>query len=134
MNFTEHLYNISLIAFLMAFVDFFYLYTMGPFFNTLLNKIQGHPIKLDFFATLIVYLFLVFQLYYFVLINADKPRTRLLLNSFLLGLSTYAVFEFTNKAIFTKWSYEATLYDSIWGGVLFSITTFFYLLYKTPAN
>jgi uncharacterized membrane protein len=123
----QHLYNLVKLSLIMAFIDFFYLNAMSSFFNTLVRSIQGSPIQLDFFATLVVYLFLVFQLYFFVLQQPYSNNTQLLLRAFLLGLSTYAVFEFTNKAIFSRWTYLATFYDSLWGGVLFALSSFFFI-------
>lgn len=128
----QHIYNVLIIAFIMALVDIFYLSSMASFFNKLLINIQGTPIKLDMFATIIVYICLVFQLYYFVLKNEAQYKTKqgLILDAFLIGLTTYGVYEYTNKAIFKKWTYEATIYDTLWGGVLFSLTSVIYLYVK----
>lgn len=128
----QHIYNVLIIALIMALVDIFYLSSMASFFNKLLINIQGTPIKLDMFATIIVYICLVFQLYYFVLKNEVQYKTKqgLILDAFLIGLTTYGVYEYTNKAIFKKWTYEATIYDTIWGGVLFSLTSVIYLYVK----
>jgi uncharacterized membrane protein len=128
----HHVYNLLIIAFIMAFVDIFYLSSMASFFNRLLINIQGTPIKLDMFATIIVYICLVFQLYYFVLKNEAQYKTKqgIILDAFLIGLTTYGVYEYTNKAIFKKWTYEATIYDTIWGGVLFGLTSVLYLYVK----
>lgn len=114
----------------MAITDFFYLSSMSSFFNNLLIKIQGSPITLDLFSTFLVYIALVFQVYYFVLKNKDnyKSTQQIIIDSFLIGLTTYAVYEYTNKAIFKKWTYEATIYDTLWGGILFSLTSFIYLM------
>lgn len=132
MNGSNHIYNFLIIAIIMAMVDIFYLSSMASFFNKLLIKIQGTPIQLDMLATVIVYICLVFQLYYFVLVNEKqyKSTQRLVLDAFLIGITTYGVYEYTNKAIFNKWTYEATIYDTVWGGVLFSITSMIYLYVK----
>lgn len=123
----SHLINIIVLAIIMAGVDIFYLTAMTPFFNKLVVNIQGSSIKLNLYATLVVYLFLVLQLYYFILKDASNVTPlNIAFDSFILGISTYGVYEFTNKAIFKKWSYEATIYDTLWGGILFSITGVLY--------
>lgn len=129
MNYKHHLYNFMSVAIVMAFIDFFYLSSMASFFNNLLIKIQGSPITLNLFSTFLVYIALVSQLYYFVLKNKDNYKTKkqIIFDSFLIGLTTYAVYEYTNKAIFKKWTYKATIYDTLWGGILFSLTSFIYL-------
>lgn len=130
MNYKNHLYNITIISIIMTFIDFFYLSSMSSFFNNLLIKIQGSPISLELFSTFLVYIALVFQLYYFVLKNKNNYKSirQIIIDSFLIGLTTYAVYEYTNKAIFKKWTYEATIYDTLWGGILFSLTSFIYLM------
>ena len=44
--------------------------------------------------------------------------------AFLLGISTYAIFEFTTMAIFKDWSYQMVIIDTLWGGILYSLTTY----------
>lgn len=125
--------NIFIIAIIMAIVDIFYLTSMSSFFNSLVQNIQGTKIKLDYISTIIVYLFLVFQLYYFVLKNVKTYTSNygLLMDAFILGITTYGVYEYTNKAIFKEWTYEATIYDTLWGGVLFTMTALLYKFYKS---
>ena len=52
-----------------------------------------------------------------------KPN-RSVQDAFLLGLIIYGVFETTNMALFSKWSWLTVLIDTIWGGILFALTTF----------
>ena len=42
----------------------------------------------------------------------------------LLGLLVYGVYDTTNYAIFNKWDFKTVVMDTLWGGVLFSLTTF----------
>ena len=120
----QHVINITILSLIMAFIDYFYLSAMGSFFNTIVTSIQGSPLKLKLLPTVIVYMFLVFQLYYFTIIGSNgKDFFKTILDAFLLGASTYGIYEYTNKAIFNKWTYAATLYDTVWGGVLFGTTT-----------
>ena len=42
----------------------------------------------------------------------------------ILGWVIYGVYETTNAAIFKKWDYFSLTIDTIWGGILFSLTTF----------
>ena len=50
------------------------------------------------------------------------------MDAFILGILIYGVFELTNKGIFKNWNWMMVLYDGLWGGILFSITTM--LVYK----
>jgi uncharacterized membrane protein len=82
-------------------------------------EIQGSPLVMDFFAVALCYIFLAFGLYYFVL-----REKRSLLDAFLLGIVIYAVYETTTKASLKKWSYKIVVLDTLWGGILFTLTTF----------
>jgi uncharacterized membrane protein len=91
--------------------------------NDMLSKkileIQGSPLVMDFFAAALCYISLAFGLYYFVL-----REKRSLLDAFLLGIVIYAVYETTTKASLKKWSYKIVVLDTLWGGILFTLTTF----------
>ena len=76
---------------------------------------------LDLTSALFCYLFLSFGLYYFI-IKSNKS----LIDAFLLGLVIYGVFDTTNKALFSKWKWNTVLFDTLWGGVLFLLTTYIY--------
>ena len=46
----------------------------------------------------------------------------------ILGWVIYGVYESTNLAVFKKWDLKTVLVDGIWGGILFGLTTYIYLL------
>jgi uncharacterized membrane protein len=45
------------------------------------------------------------------------------MDAFILGIVIYGVYETTNYAIFDKWNIQALTLDTLWGGILFAITT-----------
>ena len=106
-------------AILFVFIDSIYLNLIKDYFNNQIKLVQGTPIKMNLLATLLCYIFLVFGLNYFII----KPN-RGVQDAFLLGLIIYGVFETTNMALFSKWSWTTVLIDTIWGGILFALTTF----------
>ena len=104
-------------------LDALYLNYSGGFFNEVIKNIQGTDLKLKIYPTILCYVFLVFALNYFIISkNASAD------DAFLLGLSIYAVYEFTNFAIIDKWPVKAVVMDTLWGGILFYLTT--YLTYN----
>jgi uncharacterized membrane protein len=46
----------------------------------------------------------------------------------MLGMVIYGVYETTTYAILQKWRLETVVKDTLWGGILFYLTTF--LTYK----
>ena len=106
-------------AITMVVLDYVYLSLMTNYFANQVKNVQGSPLKLNFLATAICYIFLILGLNYFII----KPR-RSVQDAFLLGLVIYGVYETTNWALFSNWSVISVIIDTLWGGILFAITTY----------
>jgi len=112
-----------LLQFLITFVifvtlDSIYLTSMKGYFDNQVKSIQGRVINMNLIPAVLCYISLVFGVYYFI-IKERKP----LLDAFLLGLVIYTVYEFTNLALFKGWKPLTVLIDSLWGAILFTLTT-----------
>ena len=119
----KHILQFIKLSFIFIFIDSFYLYLMKDNFNILIRGIQNEDLSLKIFPTILCYLLLVSSIYYFIIFISGK-----LIDAFLLGIFIYGVFETTNLAIFNNWSYKIALIDTLWGGILFSITAYLYKL------
>ena len=106
-------------AIVLVFIDSIYLNLIKDYFNNQIKLVQGFNIKINLLATLLCYIFLIFGINYFII----QPN-RSIQDAFLLGLIIYGVFETTNMALFSKWSWLTVLIDTLWGGILFALTTF----------
>lgn len=133
----EHMLSFFLLFSIVLIIDSIYLYLFGDYFIGIVKNIQNSEMKFDYISALLVYVVITTQLYYFVIYSIkplqtkNKPHmTRVLLNAFILGLTSYAIYELTTKAIFHKWTYKAVIIDSLWGGILYVLTTYVYLLLK----
>jgi uncharacterized membrane protein len=113
----NYIFLISAIT--LVIIDSIYLNLIKDYFNKQVQLIQGSPLKINLLGVLICYIFLIFGLNYFII----KPN-RSVQDAFLLGLVIYGVFETTNLAIFSKWSWLTVIIDSLWGGILFALTTY----------
>lgn len=111
-------YNLLISAIVFISIDSFYLNLMKKYFDKQIQNIQGTPIKMNFFAALICYIFLITGLNYFII----KPK-RSVSDAFLFGLIIYGVFETTNWTLFKQWSPLTVIIDTLWGGILFALTT-----------
>lgn len=107
---------VSSIVFIM--IDSVYLNFIKDYFNNQIKLIQGSSIKINSYAMIICYIILIFGINYFIIIP-----NRSILDAFLLGLIIYGVYETTNMALFSKWSWTTVLIDTLWGGILFALTT-----------
>ena len=106
-------------AIIFVVIDSIYLTSISNYFNNQIKLVQGSPIKMNFLATVLCYIFLIFGINYFII----KPN-RSIQDAFLLGLVIYGVYETTNKALLTKWNWTTVIIDTLWGGILFALTAF----------
>lgn len=106
-------------AIIFVTLDSFYLGLMRSYFENQVKLVQGSPLKMNLLGAIICYIFLIFGLNYFII----KPN-RSVKDAFLFGLVIYAVFETTNLALFKNWSWTTVFIDSLWGGILFALTTY----------
>ena len=100
-------------------VDFVYLNFLGGYFKNQIQKVQGTPLKVNYLGMALCYIFLIIGLYYFII----KPH-RSVQDAFLFGLVIYGVYETTSYALLSKWSIFTVFIDTLWGGILFALTTF----------
>jgi uncharacterized membrane protein len=115
-------FKILLSAIIFVVIDSLYLNLIKNYFYNQVKLVQGTPLKMNFLATIICYIFLIIGINYFII----GPK-RSLKDAFLLGLVIYGVFETTNMALFTNWSWLTVFMDTLWGGILFALTTFIVL-------
>ena len=106
-------------AIVFVFLDYIYLSLVSGYFSNQVKSVQGSPVKLNFLAAILCYIFLVFGINYFII----KPN-RSIQDAFLMGLIIYGVYETTNMSLFSKWSWLTVIMDTLWGGILFALTTY----------
>ena len=105
-------------AIVFIILDSLYLNMMTGYFNKQVQAVQNSPIKINFVAAIICYVFLITGLNYFI-IGPNKSVS----DAFLLGLVIYGVYETTNLALLKNWSTLTAVIDTLWGGILFALTT-----------
>jgi uncharacterized membrane protein len=102
-------------------LDAVYIGSQYKYLSKMYGGIQKSPLKLNFVGAVLCYIALTFLLYYFIL-----SKKRKILDAFLLGVCVYGVYETTNYATLSKWPIYMVIVDSLWGGILFAITTKIY--------
>jgi uncharacterized membrane protein len=107
----------------MLCLDGIYLTSLSKYFNKQVNEVQGSNISFRWIPTIICYIALVFGLNYFIL-STDMSRNQKIINAILLGLVIYSVYETTTYAILKNWKLSSVVIDTLWGGILFGLTTF----------
>lgn len=121
----EYIKSVILLSVIFTLTDFGYLFSMSKNFKTMVKKIQNTELKMKILPTIACYIFLVTSLYYFIIYKNGSY-----IDAFLLGLFIYGVYETTNMAIFKDWNIYIALIDTLWGGLLFLISTYLYYTLK----
>lgn len=106
-------------ALIFVCIDFIYLNLMKNYFENQIIKVQGSKLKLNLLGIILCYIFLIFGINYFII----KPK-KSVYDAFLLGLVIYGVYETTTYALLKDWSIITVFLDTLWGGLLFALTTY----------
>jgi len=109
-----------IIAIILVVLDFIYIGLNKKTFELQIADVQRVSMQLRPLGAIVVYAFLIFGLYWFIV-----REKKSIYNAFLLGLVVYSVYEFTNYALLKKWGLEIAIMDTLWGGALFALTTYF---------
>lgn len=110
----EAIGRIATLAVLIGLIDLPWLYSVSGWSGEMVRSIQGSPLTLNVAPAIVVYIALGYL--------ATLPKT--LLEAFQLGTAVYAVYDFTNLAMFKNYSPQFALADTLWGGVLFTIVQY----------
>ncbi len=108
---------------ILPVIDFIYLNLISSHFKQQILDVQKSPMTFRIIPTIICYIALIGSLNYFIL-NTNNSLNKKIFNAFILGLCIYAVYEMTNYALLEKWSINTVIIDTLWGGVLFALTTY----------
>ncbi len=104
---------------IMLFLDMIYLNLIGKnMYTEVVNNIQKSVINVKILPAIVTYLIMTFALYYFI-ISQNKSEN----DAFILGFVIYGIFDFTNMAIFENYTLNVAVIDTLWGSILFYVTT-----------
>ena len=115
----NHGKRIMVTACIFVALDMLYFTVAGGVFQRLIFKVQKAPLVFNFVGAFLAYFVLFTCLDYFILEQGQGP-----LQAFKLGLAIYAVYELTNYALLKDWSASVVVMDTVWGGIVFALTTF----------
>ena len=112
--------TIAISAVILLVLDSIYLYTFSKTFTDSIVNIQnGVAIKYKIPSMILCYLFLIAGINYFIIM----PK-RTVFDAFFLGIVIYGVYETTNFTLLNKWPLNIAIIDTLWGGILFALTTY----------
>ena len=112
-------YSLIISSILLVLIDSVYLSMIGkPLFEKTVAAIQGSKLVVNMPPAIFTYILMAIILNYFI-ISANKPA----FDAFILGFCAYGIFDFTNLAIFKNYTLKTAIMDTLWGAILFYVTT-----------
>ena len=117
--------ELTVLALAFLVFDYVYLSNVAGIFNDVVKSIQGSGINFKMLGAVGAYAAIVYQFYYFI-----TSRDSTMVDAFVLGATTYAIYDFTNYALFDKYPLDVGLMDTLWGGVLYSLVFWAFKSYK----
>ena len=111
----------------MLFIDYVYLTLVATKpFGDMVKIIQGSNMKVNTKYAGITYVIMLIGIVFLSIPRVSKND--MIRDSFvyggLLGMVMYGVFDFTNLAIFSKYTLNNAILDTTWGIILTSIVTY----------
>ena len=117
------------LALILGVLDYSYIYNIKNYFNNMIISIQGKEMNIKYLGVMLAYVFLFIILKLFVIDNKLS-----IINSFILGMSIYGVYDMTNYATISNWDFNFVILDTLWGGTLFALINFIYKKLKIYEN
>ena len=103
---------------IMLVLDVIFLGLNRDMFQLQVAEVQRVVLEVRYLGVVLCYPLLIFALYYFII----KDR-RPVIDAMLLGFVIYGVYETTTYALLKKWKLQTMMIDTLWGGILFGLTT-----------
>jgi len=113
--------QVAVVLAIMLVIDGFYLSLTSKPFVQMIERIQNLNVSVRWTGAVISYLCMALLL---VLFAIQRNSTHI--ETFLLGLLSYGIYDSVNYALFTKWDAMIAVQDSVWGGILFVLTKTLY--------
>lgn len=105
--------DIKLLVALLLLDGLWITFGIGNPFMRMVEDIQGEKVSPNFTGLVGAYVSL------FLIAKIFLPRVQNGKEAFLLGALVYAVYDFTNLALFKKYDLKIAIMDILWGGTLF---------------
>jgi uncharacterized membrane protein len=99
---------------LLILFDLPWLLAIGETAQKMILRIQGSELKLRMAPALVVYIALAYLV----------TKTETPLEAFKVGVAVYAVYDFTNLAMFKNYTVSFAILDSLWRGILMGMVRY----------
>ena len=126
---TSEIVKLIFLATVILILDAIYLGVNSKFLIGQLKSVQKSPVVIRYTGAILCYLLILAGLYYFVIRNKKTTVYEKVRDAAILGIVIYGVYETTSYATFKAWTPKMLVMDTVWGGILLSLTTYIYYMF-----
>lgn len=105
-------------AIILVALDSAFMFFNKKRFETTIINVQRVIVVPKYVAFVVVYLLMISVLFWFILRN-HRP----IWEAVFLGAAINGIYEGTNYGIFKNWNQQLVMLDTLWGGILYGLTT-----------
>ncbi len=87
------------------------------------GNIKNNHWQPNWIAACFVYVVISLGIFIFVMPRSNNPLNALIYGA-LLGILTYGLYDLTNKATLKGYSWKLTVVDSLWGAIIYGVSSF----------
>ena len=104
-------------------IDYVYISFISSHYHKVVKKITKDDMSFRYKPALLAYIVMLIGINYFIIKDIELISLKEnLLKGFILGLTVYGTFDFTNAALFKDYDYKTILIDITWGILLHLLT------------
>ena len=120
--------QILFLIFLIGLFDFIWISLNKRMYSNMFSRIQKSTMLIKPLQAILAYVFIIL-LFIFIIIPiisaTDGSFFECMKKAGFLGICVYGIYNFTNFAIFDNYSWKVAVVDTIWGGTLFTLVSYF---------
>ena len=114
--------NLLYVSIIYLILDVLWIYIMTPLhFGKTFQMIQKTPIKFNLIYAVLAYITLLCAIRFICIPLRSTYKTNKWFAFTLVGFIIYAVYDLTNAAVFTNYSYPTVIIDVLWGTFIFTL-------------
>ena len=117
------IYTIFSVIATMICMDAVWLFMNHTYHSKLFESIQHSSLQLRIIPAILIYVWMAVAVTFFAILPSKSKKQSMLYGGYI-GLAMYGLYDLTNLATFTNWTYEMAITDMLWGTILCSISSY----------
>jgi uncharacterized membrane protein len=108
---------------ILCVLDFLWLNFTSSFQQSFYTSVQQSPMKVDYYAMILFYLFAPLVFIYFIKPLATSKQDAFVKGA-MMGFLMYMTFDLTSKAVFERFTWRYVIQDVLWGSFVIGMSSY----------